>query len=282
MPRGGAAGTCGPGGGTSGGAGVTDGRRRDAIFLLMAGAIASAISLVTAFSVMDERANVGQPIAWWKVGVWESSSVVILVVIAPLFMALTRRFEPATRPWPVVLGVHVVAMMVFSLLHVTGMGALRAVVFALVGDAYPALGPLRDFLYEFRKDALVYAGMIGLYILWRRMAPAEAAAPTLDTIEVKDGALRRFIAADEIFWIEAAGNYVELHTAAQAVLHRAPLSDLERQLGSAFVRVHRSRLVRRAAVGQVESRPSGDYVVRLRDGREVAGSRRYRRPLLEP
>ena len=53
-------------------------------------------------------------------------------------------------------------------------------------------------------------------------------------------------------------------------------------VGAAFVRVHRSRLVRRGAVAQVESRPTGDYVIRLTDGREVAGSRRYRRPLLEP
>ena len=43
----------------------------------------------------------------------------------------------------------------------------------------------------------------------------------------------------------------------------------------------RSRLVRRAAIAQVESKPSGDYVVRLADGRELAGSRRYRKPLLD-
>ena len=46
--------------------------------------------------------------------------------------------------------------------------------------------------------------------------------------------------------------------------------------------VHRSRLVQRAQIAQVESKPSGDYVVRLTDGRELAGSRRFRRPLLEP
>jgi len=58
---------------------------------------------------------------------------------------------------------------------------------------------------------------------------------------------------------------------------------MERQLrGQGFVRIHRSRLVQRARIAQVESKPSGDYVVRLLDGRELAGSRRYRRPLLEP
>ena len=33
-------------------------------------------------------------------------------------------------------------------------------------------------------------------------------------------------------------------------------------------------------VVRVESRPSGDYIVGLADGRELAGSRRYRRPLM--
>ena len=46
------------------------------------------------------------------------------------------------------------------------------------------------------------------------------------------------------------------------------------------MRVHRSRLVRRDAIEAVESKPTGDFVVRLRDGRELAGSRRYRKPLL--
>jgi DNA-binding LytR/AlgR family response regulator len=32
------------------------------------------------------------------------------------------------------------------------------------------------------------------------------------------------------------------------------------------VRIHRSRLVQRAQIAQVESKPSGDYVVRLLDG----------------
>jgi DNA-binding LytR/AlgR family response regulator len=91
------------------------------------------------------------------------------------------------------------------------------------------------------------------------------------------------VALTEILWIEAAGNYVELHRGASPILHRASLTEMERRLGEAnFVRIHRSRLVRRDAVTEIESKPSGDYVVRLEDGRELAGSRRYRRPLLEP
>lgn len=86
---------------------------------------------------------------------------------------------------------------------------------------------------------------------------------------------------NDVVWVEAAGNYVELHRGGGGLLHRASLSEMERRLHSAgFVRIHRSRLVRREAVAAVESKSTGDFVVRLRDGRELAGSRRYRRPLL--
>ena len=102
-----------------------------------------------------------------------------------------------------------------------------------------------------------------------------------DVLEVRDGARRHFVPLAEVIWVEAAGNYVELHRGGAGLLHRASLSAMERRLQTAgFVRIHRSRLVRREAIADVESRPTGDYVVRLRDGRELVGSRRYRRPLL--
>jgi DNA-binding LytR/AlgR family response regulator len=100
-------------------------------------------------------------------------------------------------------------------------------------------------------------------------------------IEVRDGARRHFVPLVDVVWVEAAGNYVELHRGGAGLLHRASLSEMQRRLQSAgFVLIHRSRLVRREAVAAVESKPTGDFVVRLRDGRELAGSRRYRRPLL--
>ena len=197
----------------------------------------------------------------------------------------TRRVWPLDPPWWRTGLWHVAALVAYSLAHVSGMGALRAVVYALVGGRYAALSPLGDFPYEFRKDALGYVAFVFLYATWRLLAlrraePAPAGEPA---IEVRDGARRRFVPLSEVAWIEAAGNYVELHRGQTPILHRAPLSEMERQLhGAGFVRIHRSRLVRRAAVVEVESKPSGDYVVRLADGRELAGSRRYRRPLLEP
>jgi DNA-binding LytR/AlgR family response regulator len=162
------------------------------------------------------------------------------------------------------------------------MGLIRWAVYGLVGGAYPPLSPLMDFPYELRKDLLTYVAILATYVGWLRLAPGPP-APKDPAIEVRDGARRHFIPLAEVAWIEAAGNYVEVHRGRTPVLHRASLSEMERRLRDAgFVRIHRSRLVRRDAVKAVESKPSGDYVVSLSDGRELAGSRRYRRPLLEP
>ena len=106
---------------------------------------------------------------------------------------------------------------------------------------------------------------------------APAAAPPPFRLEVRDGARRQWFAAHEIERVEAAGNYVELHTPRGAVLHRATLTGVEAELaGHGFVRIHRSRLVRRDAVTAVAATPAGDFEATLASGAVVAGSRRFR------
>jgi hypothetical protein len=209
---------------------------------------------------------------------------VFFLAISPLVTALTRRFWPTRPPWPRKLVVHAIAAVLVSLAHVLVIGAARWGTYRLVNDYYDPLAPLGDWPYELRKDLLVYAAMVASYVAWRtlrsRAEPVGEASP--DVLEVRDGARRHFVPLIDVVWVEAAGNYVELHRGGDGLLHRASLSEMERRLHSAgFVRIHRSRLVRREAVADVESKPTGDFVVRLRDGRELAGSRRYRRPLLK-
>lgn len=271
--------------GTSGGSALMSGRAGDAAFLALLAILLATFAVVNALTVAHDWAAMGRPLPFWEPLVWETSSIVVILAVAPAFMTFTRKVWPLDPPLIRALGLHLLALLTFSLLHVVGMGALRWAVYAALGDEYSPLGPLADFLYEFRKDALAYIGFVALFVGWRTLrassAPAAPAVP--EVVEVRDGARRRFVPLSEVVWIEAAGNYVELHCGSRPILHRAALSDMERQLhGAGFVRIHRSRLVRRGAVAQVESRPSGDYVVRLSDGRELAGSRRYRRPLLEP
>ncbi len=109
--------------------------------------------------------------------------------------------------------------------------------------------------------------------LLRRMRARET-APRLVLREA--GALK-ILPLAEIDLVETAGNYVELHCGAERHLWRRTLTGLEAELPShAFVRVHRSTLVRVEAIRELHPRPHGDFELTLAGGRKVAGSRRYR------
>jgi two-component system LytT family response regulator len=82
---------------------------------------------------------------------------------------------------------------------------------------------------------------------------------------------------DEVDRLEAAGNYVEVHSGARHHLLRETMASLEARLDPArFVRVSRSSIVNAARVRELQPMFNGDFVVVLRDGTKVAGSRRYR------
>lgn len=252
--------------------------RSDATFLAGFVLFSLAVVAVDVFTVVHDRAEAGRPVALWEPAVWDISSVLVLTALAPSLMAFARRFPPTLPPRLGWLVWHLALGLSFSLVHVLAMGALRWAAYAVAGAWYDPLGPLGDWPYELRKDALVYGGVVACYVIWRGPPTlAGQVIPSATPIEVRDGSRRLFVRLEDILWVEAAGNYVELHAGAGPVLHRASLAEMERRLaGAGFVRIHRSRLVRRAAIASVDSRASGDFMVQLVTGETLAGSRRFR------
>lgn len=91
--------------------------------------------------------------------------------------------------------------------------------------------------------------------------------------------LRRefLIAATDIDWLQAEGNYVGLHVNGHDYLLRATLTDFLTQLDPArFVRVHRSHAVNLARIKEIEPLDGGDAKLHMHDGTTVPCSRRYR------
>lgn len=85
------------------------------------------------------------------------------------------------------------------------------------------------------------------------------------------------IGAADIRYLEAAGNYVRLHTATASPLLRGTLSAIERRLDpKIFVRVHRSFIVNVTRIAELKTTRSGDYEVVLEDGGIVPMSRTFR------
>jgi hypothetical protein len=258
-------------------------RTGDLQFVVIAAAILAVILIFNALNVAHERAEAGLPVRFWEPIVWEGTSGVYFLAILPAVLAYARRFWPVASPVYRNVALQLAGAVIASLGHVIAIGAMRWAIYRAVGGHYNPLGPLTDWPYEFRKDVLAYGSWVAVYVLWRkvRVRRAVAVEADRDVLEVRDGARRHFVPLSEVVWVEAAGNYVELHRGATGLLHRASLSDMERRLeGAGFIRIHRSRLVRRSAVAAVESKSTGDFTVRLSDGRELSGSRRYRRPLI--
>jgi hypothetical protein len=85
------------------------------------------------------------------------------------------------------------------------------------------------------------------------------------------------VSAADVHYLEAAGNYVILHTDQGELKLRETLSNLERELaGRDFVRVHRSYLVNLDAIREIQPWFHGDQRIVLRDGTFLNLSRRYR------
>ena len=94
---------------------------------------------------------------------------------------------------------------------------------------------------------------------------------------VKSAGRVTFVRIEDIDWIEAAGNYVRLHTGKEDHLLRESLSGLEAKLDRArFVRIHRSTIVNVERIRELQPAFHGDYVFILHDGTELALSRSYR------
>ncbi|MGZ8282129.1 MAG: LytTR family DNA-binding domain-containing protein [Allosphingosinicella sp.] len=83
------------------------------------------------------------------------------------------------------------------------------------------------------------------------------------------------LSPDQIDWVTAAGNYVEIRGRGRTIIRRMSLGAVERRLAShGFIRIHRSRLVRRERIARV--RP--DDVI-LHDGTSLKTGKRYRAAL---
>jgi two-component system LytT family response regulator len=81
----------------------------------------------------------------------------------------------------------------------------------------------------------------------QRIADAQSSSEGIDRFLVKADGRILFFDAEEIDWIEAASNYVEIHTGQQSFLVRHTMNELEKRLNPV---VHRERRKnpRRAAV----------------------------------
>ncbi len=263
--------------------------------IVAAGALQAVVNVQTELA---DHAQVGAPLRSWEAWCWELTSYAGFLAMLPLVLMAARRLIPPRLSWPAAIIAQVGALIAFSAGHVAVMAGLRHLVYALAGEPFAFLGdyPAQTLLYEFRKDAMTYLLLVAVLVLAHRLGSSATAVPAgnpgmpVDAdkagsvppasdyrLIVRDGTRTHVLRPSDIELVEAAGNYVEVHTAQGPLLHRATLATMEEELApQGFVRVHRSRLVRRVAIREIATTPAGDFTLTLDSGRSVAGSRRYR------
>lgn len=107
------------------------------------------------------------------------------------------------------------------------------------------------------------------------VAKPKTAYPT--QLSIKNGEQTTFVRVNEIDCIEAAANYVVLHVGQQNHILRETLTSLESRLSpKIFLRVHRSFIVNMSKVTGVKPALRGEYVLTLKNGRELAMTRGVR------
>lgn len=98
---------------------------------------------------------------------------------------------------------------------------------------------------------------------------------------VKDDGRVLVVQATDIHWIEAADNYVRLHTGGRAYLMRESIKSLEQRLDPRrFIRAHRSAIVNVSRIRELLPQATGDLTIVLASGEQVPLGRRFRAAFL--
>ena len=105
----------------------------------------------------------------------------------------------------------------------------------------------------------------------------------LTRFAVREDGRVRFVAAAEVDWIEADGNYMVLHVGEARHRVRASLRSVIEELDPRlFARIHRSAIVNIDRIREVQPWFGGDYIAILRGGAKLRVSRLRAAQLLRP
>jgi two-component system LytT family response regulator len=102
----------------------------------------------------------------------------------------------------------------------------------------------------------------------------------LKRLAVRSGGKTVFVDVDDIDWIEAAENYVQLHAGRAEHLLHVTMNALEKSLDpETFLRIHRSVIVNVRRIKELQPVMHGEYVITLANGIRLQSGRNYNEKL---
>lgn len=114
---------------------------------------------------------------------------------------------------------------------------------------------------------------------WPQVSPGFQPSPSAK-MGIKVNGKILFIDPTELISVQAEGNYVLLQKHAGSYFLRATISEMLTKLERyGFIRIHRSLLVNKLFVEELQPYPAGNYGLRVRGGKVFTVSRTYKKNL---
>jgi two-component system, LytTR family, response regulator len=195
------------------------------------------------------------------------------------------------RPDLVFLDVQMPEMDGFSVIHEIGPERMPAIVFVTAHDQY-AIRAFEvnaiDYLLKPITGERFVQSLARAKVRLRSSEPYQQnqmlslletiASPSrfLNRIAILSAGKTSFIYVEDVDWIQAAENYVELHVAQASHLLHVAMNTLEKSLDpETFARIHRSFIVNLRRVTEIQPASHGEYVLRLHSGVRLQSGRTY-------
>ncbi|MFT4247438.1 MAG: LytTR family DNA-binding domain-containing protein [Pseudomonas sp.] len=241
--------------------------------------------------IMDIH-KTGLHYADWEPVVWEWSSCLLWLALIWPMVWFTHRVPLRWDRWRRQLPWYLAVSVVVSLLHVAGMVGLRMLAYRWMGRDYDFGSWPLTWFYEYLKDARSFFVWVIFIEAWRllmhrlqgeaRLLDAPDEGPPVESIERPERFLVRklgrdfLVATADIEWVQASGNYVNLHVRGHDYPLRSTMAAIETRLDpGTFLRIHRSYLVNLRRIVSIEPLEGGEARVHLGEGSALPCSRRH-------
>lgn len=237
---------------------------------------------------------------WFQNFFFQASGAAVWAIFTPLLIRFYKRFDPTSGKIANALLAHLLLSIPLAIAHRSLALLLDFGVRSLTGmEFFSNKNPL-DVLWRFRL-VIFESSIMGLITYWLIVVALVAISyyrkhkqeqfnvqvvepkpehEPVTQLKIKEDNAYKLIETATILSCEASGNYIMLHTTSGQYRLRQTMSQLEKQLDQSFIRVHRSSIVNLNFLDSFEHLYQGEYLLKLKNGRQLTSTRAYRDNLL--
>ena len=225
------------------------------------------------------------PIEPWIIHFASDVAILLVVPIIPLLLTRVRFTREDTLRTALII---LAGLLVYIFAQVLLVAGVRSVLWPVfLGGYYEStVGEPLFWLYESRQIVYTFLLNLAAFYLFRSLerlrldaAGRSQQAEDHQRLVLNSGGRTLILRAQDIWWAQAASNYVEIHTETGLHLVRISLSELQsliERISPTHARTHRSYLVQIAQISKIAPRGNGGAELVLTSGTTLPIGRSYR------